>query len=140
MFDRIYSIGCFDYFHQGHINLLNTMRFYGKELIIGIHDDCSIEQLKNLSPTDHQPLTLRISNVKKYADRVYVIPAKDPSLYLQCMLLKEDTKDNACYIRADDMKKFPGKHIIDNKISIKYLPYTKNISSTQIRKQNKLLK
>ena len=135
MYERIYSIGCFDFFHKGHIALLETMRTYGNELIIGIHDDSSIEQLKNLSSKQHQPIEIRLQNLKEYADRVYVIPSKDPSLFLKCMLLDTDNKENACYIRADDMKNFPGKQIVENKIDIKFVPYTKGVSSTEIRKQ-----
>lgn len=138
MYDRIYSIGCFDFFHQGHINLLQTMRKYGKELIIGIHDDASIEKLKKLSIEQHQPLSIRMKNLKEYADRVYVIPHTDPSLFLECMLLESDNLNNACYIRAEDMKEFPGKQIVENRISIQYLPYTQGISSTEIRKTKML--
>jgi cytidyltransferase-like protein len=134
MYERIYSIGCFNYFHKGHIALLNKMRKYGKELIIGIHDDSSIKQIKNSSQEKHQPIEIRLKNVKKYADRVYVIPSKDPSFFLKCMLLETDNKKNACYIRADNIKNFPGKQIVENKIDIKFLPYTIGINPAEIRK------
>ena len=135
MFDRVYTVGCFDYFHYGHISLLTRMKKYGKKLIVGIHDDKSIEELKNLRPDQHEPLETRMANVKQYADIVYVIPHKNPTFYVNCVLMNEDNMENACFIRGNDMPNFPGRDLIENKISIKFLEYTHGISSTQIRKQ-----
>lgn len=137
MFKRVYTVGCFDYFHRGHQNLLANMRRYGNEVVVGIHDDWSIEKLKNLKPDEHQPLEVRMKNVKKFADSVFVIPHTDPTLCLQCMIQDKDNFDNACFIRGNDMPNFPGRQFIDNKISIVFLPYTKGVSSTKIRQNKK---
>lgn len=37
-FDKVYTIGCFDLLHEGHIKLFERMRKLGKQLIIGVHD------------------------------------------------------------------------------------------------------
>lgn len=136
-FERVYTIGCFDWFHFGHQNLFQRMRAMGHTLIVGIHDDNSIEKLKNLSPSDHQSLHLRIANIKPFCDIVFVIPDTDPSFYLHAVLRKSDSPANACYVRGNDMPNFPGRHIVENNISIQLLPYTLGISSSQIRAQNK---
>ena len=135
MYDRIYTIGCFDYFHDGHRKLLKSLRSYGSTLIVGIHDDASLEKLKTLRSSDHQPLETRIQNVKRYADHVYVIPSTDPTPYLKAMIRPDDNINNACYIRGDDMPNFPGKKVIERKLAIRYLPYQKGVSSTHIRKE-----
>ena len=44
MFNNIYSIGCFDFFHHGHNNILSKMKSYGKKLVVGVHDDNSLMQ------------------------------------------------------------------------------------------------
>ena len=36
--DKIYSIGCFDLFHEGHVKIISRMRELGKKVIIGVHD------------------------------------------------------------------------------------------------------
>jgi cytidyltransferase-like protein len=36
--DKVYTIGCFDLFHHGHIRLIERMREVGKKVIIGVHD------------------------------------------------------------------------------------------------------
>ncbi len=137
MYDRIYTIGCFDFFHVGHQILLERMKDKGKEIIVGIHDDKSIEKLKHLEPCEHEPLDIRIQKVKQYANIVYVIPDIDPTLYIKCVIRDDDNKENACFIRGDDMMNFPSKDYIETRINIEYLPYTKSVSSTQIRKSMK---
>ena len=32
--DKVYTVGCFDLFHRGHVNLLKNMRKLGKEVTI----------------------------------------------------------------------------------------------------------
>ena len=137
MYETIYSIGCFDHFHSGHIKLLTDMRKYGKKLIIGVHDDESLSKLKNLKKEEIDNELIRMKNVKKYAEHVYLIKGTDPTPFIQLMLNQKDNKESSCYIRGDDMKEFPSREFVEKKISIKFLPYTKGISSTQIRKEIK---
>jgi cytidyltransferase-like protein len=97
IYDRVYTIGCFDWFHYGHERLLQRLKKRGKFLIVGIHDDDSLEKLKNLNPTDHQDIKTRMVNVKKYADIVYVVPDKDPTFYLNCSMSSTDKKKCLLY-------------------------------------------
>ena len=133
MYKTIYSIGCFDYLHQGHINLLKYLKTKGEELIVGIHDDESLEKLKHLKISEHQNIKTRVANLKKYVDRVFIINNIDPSFHLESIIKDTDNKTNSCFIRADDNIDFPGKSIVINKIGLEFFPYTKDISSTKIR-------
>lgn len=36
--DKVYTIGCFDLFHHGHVELIKRMRQLGKKVIVGVHD------------------------------------------------------------------------------------------------------
>ncbi len=36
--DKVYTIGCFDLFHHGHVQLIQRMRQLGRKVIVGIHD------------------------------------------------------------------------------------------------------
>lgn len=133
-FDKVFTIGCFDFCHPGHINLLDKLKQHGKEIIVGIHDDHSIRQLKKLTPNQHMPLSKRIELLKLHCNRIFVIPDKDPGDYLVAFLDDTDNFETSIYIRGDDNINFPGKHIIEKKMNIDYLPYTEGISATQIRK------
>ena len=52
MFDYIFTIGCFDKLHKGHIKLLETMQKQTKKIIVGLHDNSSIEKIKKISDID----------------------------------------------------------------------------------------
>lgn len=133
-YERVFSVGCFDHFHYGHKKLLTHMRKYGKELIIGIHDDESIESLKKLPKNAHKPLNERLLELKLYCDRVFIINSTDPTDALTAIFSNKDNKINSVFIRGDDNINFPGISVVQDKIAIKYLPYTKSISATKIRK------
>lgn len=38
--DKVYTVGCFDLFHRGHVNLLKNMRKLGKEVPVSICCTC----------------------------------------------------------------------------------------------------
>ena len=42
----IFTNGCFDLLHQGHIDLLNQAKSFGEILIVGLNSDLSIRRLK----------------------------------------------------------------------------------------------
>ncbi len=134
-YERIYTVGCFDWFHFGHEQILKSLKSRCDTLIVGVHDDASIEQLKDLVPDKHQSIETRMGNVKQIADIVYVIPSVDPTFFLRCVLQDVDTKENACFIRANDMPNFPGREFVENRISVDFVPYTDGISSTMIRQE-----
>lgn len=133
-YKRVFSVGCFDQFHYGHKKILTSMREYGDELIIGIHDDESIEKLKNLPINAHKKLSDRLKDLKPFCDRIFIINSTDPTDALIGIISENDNKENSVFIRGDDNQKFPGKKFVENKISIHYLPYTETISATKIRK------
>ena len=132
-FDVVVTIGCFDLFHEGHIKLMQRMRTHGRKLLVGLHDDESINLLKGRFPVDN--VVKRLQNVKKYADQVFVIPSTDPSPYLDGAVDRSIPKEKMCFIRGADMPKFPGRSIAEQVMEIKLLPYTEGVSSTMLRKK-----
>lgn len=119
--DKVYTVGCFDLFHHGHIKLIQRMRKIGKIVVVGVHDSRSIYKLKNRVPVDST--TLRMINVKSHADVVFCISGTDPSNYMTCIVNLKDN-ETALYVRGDDMPDFPSKTVVENLMPIKYLPYT----------------
>jgi len=128
-YDYVFTIGCFDLFHYGHVNLMNIMKKAGKTLIVGVHSDESIYELKKKHPLD--PLAKRMENVKQYADIVYAIPAADPTTYI-LSAIPLNIK-NGVYIRGDDMLNFPSRQAVENLLDVKFVPYTAGVSSTMLR-------
>ena len=77
MFEYIFTIGCFDKFHKGHIKLLESMKEKTDKIIVGLHDNNSIEKLKNISDIDSYDN--RKKNLEKYAYDVFKIDEVDPT-------------------------------------------------------------
>jgi rfaE bifunctional protein nucleotidyltransferase chain/domain len=44
--DVVFTNGCFDILHRGHIEYLNQAKALGKYLIIGLNSDSSVKKLK----------------------------------------------------------------------------------------------
>jgi len=55
----VFTNGCFDILHPGHVDLLEQARSYGDRLVVGLNSDASIRKLKGaerpfLPQTDRQ--------------------------------------------------------------------------------------
>lgn len=46
MYDLVFTNGCFDILHRGHIELLKYCKSIGKHVVVGINSDESIKSLK----------------------------------------------------------------------------------------------
>jgi D-beta-D-heptose 7-phosphate kinase/D-beta-D-heptose 1-phosphate adenosyltransferase len=45
----VFTNGCFDILHAGHVDLLERARSFGNALVVGLNDDASVEALKGPS-------------------------------------------------------------------------------------------
>lgn len=81
MFDYIFTIGCFDKLHKGHIKLLESMKKKSKKIIVGLHDNNSISKIKNISDIDSYDN--RKKNLEKYVYDVFMIDDVDPTKAIQ---------------------------------------------------------
>ena len=52
LYDQVYTVGFFNNFHSGHLELLNSMRKKGKKLFVGLYDDQHMKISKNLKKSD----------------------------------------------------------------------------------------
>ena len=46
----VFTNGCFDLIHAGHVRYLNAARALGRSLIVGLNSDLSVQQLKPAKP------------------------------------------------------------------------------------------
>uniref|UniRef100_A0A7S2YPT6 SPX domain-containing protein n=1 Tax=Entomoneis paludosa TaxID=265537 RepID=A0A7S2YPT6_9STRA len=129
---KVYTIGCFDLFHRGHQNVLDSLREFGYFLVAGIHDDESYFQLKGKYTIDN--LETRMANIKPFVDQIFVIPSTDPQVYIQNMVSQQDIDTGACcYARGDDMLDFPSRPWVESVMPVHFVPRTEGCSSTLIR-------
>jgi cytidyltransferase-like protein len=85
MFEYIFTIGCFDKLHKGHIKLLEYMQKHTEKIIVGLYDNNSIKKLKNI--TDIDSYDNRKNNLEKYAYDVFKINDTDPTKAIQEYIL-----------------------------------------------------
>jgi len=69
----VFTNGCFDLLHEGHLHLLKEAKKLGDILIIGINDDASVKRLKgNTRPVEQ--LETRILHLNNTGLADFVIP------------------------------------------------------------------
>ena len=75
----VFTNGCFDLLHKGHIDLLSVASKYGDKLIVGINSDESVKKLKgeNRPIEDQKTRKKNLINIK-YVDDVYVFEESTP--------------------------------------------------------------
>jgi cytidyltransferase-like protein len=81
MYEYIFTIGCFDKLHSGHIKILTKMQEQCNKLVIGIYDNHCIQQKKQV--TNIQSVDVRKTNLEKYAFDIFIIHDIDPTKTFQ---------------------------------------------------------
>lgn len=75
----VFTNGCFDLFHAGHLKILKEAKQFGDELHVGINSDESITLLKGPGrPIIPQDQRFEIVSSIKYVDRVYIFHEPTP--------------------------------------------------------------
>lgn len=126
---KVMTFGVMDMLHTGHLNLLERAKGLGDYLIVGIPTNWTIsEHIKHREPVINAEDRLRLVQAIKYVDFAFIYTDSD-SLKESIKLIKPDV---VC--RADDNKDFVGlKEAKEVGAEIVYFPYTKGISSTELR-------
>ena len=131
----IFSNGCFDLLHKGHIDLLAKARSLGDVLIVGLNSDVSVKALKG----DKRPIQnqkVRFNNLLKLksVDLIIIFEEETP-----IKLIKKIQPN--IIVKGQDYKV---KHVVGyNTIKgwggeVVLVPLTKGYSTTSIIKKNKL--
>jgi D-beta-D-heptose 7-phosphate kinase/D-beta-D-heptose 1-phosphate adenosyltransferase len=75
---KIWSNGCFDLFHYGHLKLLEFASQQGEELFVGIDSDYKIKQKKgNNRPIIPQEQRIEIIKNLKFVNKVFVYDSNE---------------------------------------------------------------
>lgn len=128
---RVITYGTFDLFHEGHYRLLKRAKELGDYLIVGVTTEKYDMERGKLNVVDS--LMTRIENVKKsgFADEVIIEEAVGQKI--------SDVQKyhiDVFAIGSDWMGAFD---YISDYCKVVYLERTKNISSTMLREQNRLI-
>ncbi|WP_010262454.1 adenylyltransferase/cytidyltransferase family protein [Treponema primitia] len=127
-----YTSGVFDLFHIGHLNILKRAKEQCAYLIVAVSTDELVQSYKNKLPVI--PFNERKSIVEsiKHVDKVVAQETRNKieawvKYKFNIMFVGDDWKDNELFVETEKRFKEFGVKVI-------YLPYTKNTSSTLIKK------
>ena len=126
-----YTTGVYDLFHVGHLNLLKNAKGLCDKLIVGVTVD---ELVSYKGKKDLIPFADRIEIVRscKYVDAA--VPQYDMDKLTACKKLNAKILFVGDDWYATEKWQEYEKQFSEAGIKIIYFPYTKNTSSTQIRK------
>jgi glycerol-3-phosphate cytidylyltransferase-like family protein len=131
----VFSASIMDLCHSGHLNLLRKMRESadGGKTIMVIHDDLSCFKIKDKFPiqdAEHRKRNILLTGL---IDEVVITKDVEPVKEFLDIIEKHRNQD-LLFMRADDNIKFPAHAIIEKAcVPIKFIEYTKGVSSTSLR-------
>ena len=125
----VFTNGCFDLIHLGHIEILARSADYGDKLIIGVNSDLSIKKLKG----ENRPIIEESSRIKQlsaleFVDAVVLFDEDTP------IKLIESIKPNVITKGGD----YTAKNIVGNEVvsqkngEVIIIPLTQGYSTTSI--------
>ena len=128
-FKLVFTNGCFDLLHKGHIDLLLNAAAFGDKLFVGLNSDKSVKKLKG----DSRP----IQNEKNRAQKLLELK------YVNHVIIFEDlTPKKLIHIISPDVLVKGGdyktneivgaKHVISSGGVVRIIPLTPGFSTTSI--------
>lgn len=128
-----YTDGVYDLFHVGHLNMIETAKSQCEYLIVGVHGDDVVEDYKHKRPIINENDRKRILQSIKGVDRVEINRFRDKiklwELYhFDVIFIGDDWKGTERWINFE-------KELAKINVDVVYVPYTKRISTTEIRQK-----
>lgn len=128
----VFTNGCFDLLHAGHVRYLNASRDLGKYLIIGLNSDASVKRLKGPSrpvnnERDRAEVLLGLSSV----DYVVLFDEDTPCGLIKALkpsiLTKGGDYEKSGIVGADFVEKNNGRVVV--------IPFEQGYSTTGMLKR-----
>jgi len=128
----VFTNGCFDIIHIGHIRYLKDAKALGDVLVVGVNSDISVSIIKPTRPINPQVHRVEILSSLEMVDYVTLFDEETP--YELIKMLQPDI-----LVKGGDWKKedIVGSDIAKETYS---LPYVKGVSTSEIIERIKLKK
>ena len=120
----VFTNGCFDIIHIGHIRYLKEAKSLGETLIVGLNSDRSVSLIKPDRPVNPQDQRAEVLASLEMVDYVTIFEEETP--YELIRLLQPDV-----LVKGGDWKKedIVGSDMATETLS---LPYVQGVSTTEI--------
>ena len=128
-FKLVFTNGCFDLLHKGHVDLLSNAAGFGDKLFVGLNSDKSVKKLKGDSrPIQNEKTRAQKLLELKYVNHVIIFEDLTPQKLIH-------TISPNVLVKGGDYKKSEivgAKHVISNGGVVKIVPLTPGFSTTAI--------
>ena len=128
-FKLVFTNGCFDLLHKGHLDLLSNAAGFGDKLFVGLNSDKSVKKLKgNSRPKQNERARAQKLLELKYVNHVIIFEDLTPQKLIHA--ISPDV-----LVKGGDYKKSEivgAKHVISSGGVVKIVPLTPGFSTTSI--------
>lgn len=130
----VFSNGCFDILHLGHIDYLEKARRLGSKLVVGINSDASVKRLKGTErPVQPEEARCRLMAAMAFVDAVVVFEEDTPLQLIKTLrpdiLVKGNDYAISQIIGAD--------FVVENGGEVRTIPLVEGYSTSRIIEQIK---
>jgi len=130
----VFTNGCFDLLHQGHIDLLNKASTYGDILIVGLNSDSSVKKLKGEDrPIENEVIRSNKLLNLKFVNYVIIFDSDTPLGLVKIIMPKVLVKGGDYKVNSI----IGAKEVIANGGRVEIIPITKGFSTSSIIKSLK---
>ena len=128
-FKLVFTNGCFDLLHKGHLDLLSNAAGFGDKLFVGLNSDKSVKKLKGDSrPKQNERTRAQKLLELKYVNHVIIFEDLTPQKLVHA--ISPDV-----LVKGGDYKKSEivgARHVISSGGVVKIVPLTPGFSTTSI--------
>jgi len=128
----VFTNGCFDIIHRGHIDYLTEAKKLGDRLIVGLNSDLSVAKLKGRGrPINNQEDRAEVLRALRFVDEVIIFDEETPKKLIRSL------KPNVLVKGGDwTIETIVGHEIVQGYGGEVYaLPFTEGHSTTDIIKK-----
>lgn len=128
-----FTDGVYDMFHVGHLNMIREAKKRCDYLIVGVHSDEIVEGYKNRKTIINENDRREIVGAIKEVDKAVINYTRDKialweKYHFDVIFIGDDWKGTERWINFE-------RELAKIGVTVEYIPYTKGISTTQIREQ-----
>lgn len=128
----VFTNGCFDILHYGHVTYLKKCRRLGDILVIGLNSDSSVRKIKGKGrPVTKEKERAAVLSALEFVDYISVFSEKTPAKLIEAVtpniLAKGGDWRKKDIVGADSVKKHGGRVVT--------VPFVKGFSTTEILKR-----
>ena len=130
----VFTNGCFDLLHQGHLDLLNKASTYGDILIVGLNSDSSVRKIKGEDrPFENEKVRSNNLLKLKYVNYVIIFNSETPRDLIKTIMPNVLVKGGD----YNDTTIVGAKEVISNGGKVEIIPLTEGYSTSSIIKLQK---